>query len=40
MCQGHFFNKVADLKPAIVLKKSSRTCVFYDIWSVFKNTEF
>ena len=31
MCQVHFFNKVTDLKPAIVLKKAHAQVFFYDI---------
>ena len=40
LCWILFFNKVADLKPAVLLKKDSCTGVFLWILRIFKSTYF
>ena len=40
LCRSLFFNKVADLQPAALLKRNSGTCVFMCILRNFKNSYF
>ena len=39
-CWSQFFNKVADFKPATVLKRGYGACIFLLILKIFKNTYF
>ena len=41
LCWSFFFNKVADLRPATLLKKETPTQLFsYSFCEIFKNTYF
>ena len=40
LCRNLFFNKVADLRPAILLKQDAGAGVSCDFCEIFKNTFF